>query len=539
MTYQTLYRKYRSNTLDELVGQSHVIQTLTNAITHNRLGHAYIFSGPRGTGKTSTARILAKMVNQTTDALDDCPIGEKVAQGNCVDVIEIDAASHTGVDHMRQLTEQVQFLPVEAKTKVFIIDEVHMLSTGAFNALLKPFEEPPKNVIFILATTELHKIPATIQSRAQTLHFRLLDDSHIRSHVQFVCNREGVSIDDDALTKLVSIAKGGMRDALSLLDQLISTCENNAITQGHMAALCGGVDQATLIAFVGSCIEHNLDAISNLQSHIDAGIDVVQFYDDIVLYLHQAIIVHNEHPFSCSNQVVAQWLEWFLNQLMALKGASSPSMVATIGLYQRLQSPGVRQAVEPNIVRQSSAEASVKPQSTHTPMPKKAPIQTAPITTDQQPTPSVASIQKPAVPEPVPPPPQPADPSPAVGNQSPSVTKVSDQVLADMMQEFQVLKPVLKAASLVASNGTLYLILDETYQFFEKKLAEDKFKSRFLDAYSTASGATVKQWVVSSDVNVIHNNASESTSPSDNDPSPVEQKTINQIIEMFDAQVIK
>ena len=226
--YQTLYRKYRSNTLTDLVGQQHVVKTLKNAMSLDRLSHAYIFSGPRGTGKTSTARILAKMVNATTEDINSCNICQKIATGNCVDVIEIDAASHTGVDHMRQLTDQVHFMPVEASVKVFIIDEVHMLSTGAFNALLKTLEEPPENILFILATTELHKIPATIQSRAQTLTFRPIKPSEIKAHIQFVCEQESVQIDDAALTKVIDHANGGMRDALSLLDQLISVSENRA-----------------------------------------------------------------------------------------------------------------------------------------------------------------------------------------------------------------------------------------------------------------------------------------------------------------------
>ena len=190
MTYQTLYRKYRSQSLDELVGQRHIIQTLTNALSHDRLSHAYIFSGPRGTGKTSTARILAKMVNQTTEHVSDCEICKKISQGTCVDVIEIDAASHTGVDHMRQLTEQVQFLPIEATTKVFIIDEVHMLSTGAFNALLKTFEEPPKNILFILATTELLRFQRPFNHGLRPCIF-VCWMMHQFAIVLSVCHKEG------------------------------------------------------------------------------------------------------------------------------------------------------------------------------------------------------------------------------------------------------------------------------------------------------------------------------------------------------------
>ena len=193
------------------------------------------------------------MVNKTTDDVQECPLCQKISEGSCVDVIEIDAASHTGVDHMRQLTEQVQFLPVEAKVKVFIIDEVHMLSSGAFNALLKTLEEPPANILFILATTELHKIPATIQSILQTLHFRLLEEVQIRDHIRYVCDNESFTIDDQALTKLVQVSNGGMRDAMSLLDQLMSMTDNQTIELANITHLLGSLDHDALVLFLNQC----------------------------------------------------------------------------------------------------------------------------------------------------------------------------------------------------------------------------------------------------------------------------------------------
>ena len=360
MTYQTLYRKYRSNDLNELIGQQHIIKTLTNAITHNRLSHAYIFSGPRGTGKTSTARILAKMVNQTNADMALCELCQKITQGSCVDVIEIDAASHTGVDYMRQLIEQVQFLPVEAKYKVFIIDEVHMLSTGAFNALLKTLEEPPQQVLFILATTELYKIPATIQSRAQTLHFRLLDSSVMKDHLAKVCSLEGYTIDSQALEKVVNIANGGMRDGLSLLDQLMSVSENKAINVSDVSMVLGTVDDEQIISFLNKCFASDSTACNDLIAMFESGVDVFQLYDDVIHYLHYHFLVNQTHSFKVSDTVISSWLKWFCDQLPYLKMANDPSISAQVALFSMLTKPQatVVQPVEVPTVKAAHVQIS-------------------------------------------------------------------------------------------------------------------------------------------------------------------------------------
>ena len=335
--YQTLYRKYRSNTLTDLVGQEHVVKTLKNAMSLDRLSHAYIFSGPRGTGKTSTARILAKMVNATTEDINSCNICQKIATGNCVDVIEIDAASHTGVDHMRQLTDQVQFLPVEAAYKVFIIDEVHMLSTGAFNALLKTLEEPPSNIVFILATTELHKIPATIQSRAQTLHFKPMSPDVLESHIHHICEQEQVSIDSAAMAKLIQHAKGGMRDALSLLDQLISICTDSAITAQDINTLLGSLQDDQLISFIKLCMEGATDdALTQLRSFLDEGVSVFQLYDDLLMVLKRVLFESEALPFELDLTKVSVFMSWICEQLVYLKSVAYPEVVCQVQLFTLL-----------------------------------------------------------------------------------------------------------------------------------------------------------------------------------------------------------
>ncbi len=228
MSYQVLARKYRPQTFDEVVGQEHVVRTLSNAIATGRIAHAFLFVGPRGIGKTSIARILAKALNCTGgpkadfDTADE--ICKEIAEGRSLDVLEIDGASNNGVEQVRDLRDNVPSAPARGKYKVYIIDEVHMLSVAAFNALLKTLEEPPAHVKFIFATTEVHKLPATILSRCQRFDLKRISDDAIAKHLKKICQLEGVAISDDALVILARNAEGGMRDAESSLDQLISFC---------------------------------------------------------------------------------------------------------------------------------------------------------------------------------------------------------------------------------------------------------------------------------------------------------------------------
>ncbi len=528
MTYQTLYRKYRSTNFNELVGQDHIIKTLSNAIEYERLSHAYIFSGPRGTGKTSTARILAKMVNKTTDNMADCELCKKITNGVCVDVIEIDAASHTGVDHMRQLTEQVQFLPIESKYKVFIIDEVHMLSTGAFNALLKTLEEPPSNILFILATTELHKIPATIQSRAQTLHFRLLDNDLITNHIQHVCNEENITISNPVLIKLVNSSNGGMRDALSLLDQLISVSTNSEITLEDISLVLGTVNETAIIDFLNDCFSNSATAVQKLADFINQGVNVFQLYDDVLGYLNQTFLIAKSHSFNASEQQISDWMLWFCNQLAFLKSVPFIDVAAQVSLNSRLlsysseqivvSSPNVKSTPSPNI------QTPPPPKINSQPVVKSAP----PISTPAQSTPVASAPEKVSV---------------AKSSSSADVDKKDFMplIMSKVNDEFKVLAPVLTGAAFVEHGEYLCLILEESYQFFQKKLAEIKFQNWFLDQYNQIAKTNFVKWFVTSDVNEIYNLTIEKSaeSPQDNKgDDTVKSNTVNQIVEMFDAHVI-
>ena len=243
--YQALYRKYRPKNFDEVVGQEHITATLKQEIASGRIGHAYLFTGSRGTGKTSCSKIIAKAVNcpnqQDGNPCGVCEICKGIDDGSVLDVTEIDAASNNGVDNIRQLREEANFTPAQVNYRVYIIDETHMLSVGAFNALLKIMEEPPEHVIFILATTEVHKIPATILSRCQRFDFKRISPAVIAARVRWVCEQEGIQIDPEAADLIASLAEGGMRDALSLLD----VCRSNART-GEQDSSASRAEKITL-----------------------------------------------------------------------------------------------------------------------------------------------------------------------------------------------------------------------------------------------------------------------------------------------------
>lgn len=286
MSYISLYRKWRSQDFAELIGQPAIVQTLTNAIKNNRLAHAYLFSGPRGTGKTSAARILAKALNCENGPTDK-PCGQcqnclKIRDGHSVNVIEIDAASNRGIDQIRELRERVRYAPVEGRYKIYIIDEVHMLTPEAFNALLKTLEEPPSHTIFVLATTELQKVPVTIMSRCQRLDFGRIKLAEIEAHLTKIAAKEGFEIEPKALNLISRVAEGCMRDAVSLLDQLVSF-SGHKISYDNVVMLLGTADEELLFAFAEGIANGDISKVLGLvEKGLEEGRATTQVTRDLV-----------------------------------------------------------------------------------------------------------------------------------------------------------------------------------------------------------------------------------------------------------------
>ena len=294
--YQALYRKYRSQTFGQLVGQQVVATTLRQAVEQGKISHAYLFSGPRGTGKTSVAKIFAKAMNcpnqKDGEPCNDCYICQAITEGSLEDVIEIDAASNNGVDEIRDIRDKSTYAPSLARHKVYIIDEVHMLSTGAFNALLKTLEEPTENVVFILATTELHKIPATILSRVQRFEFKSIKTQDIITHIEWILEQEGIDFEQEGVQIIARRAEGGMRDALSILDQALSLTQENRLTTDIAEEITGSISLGALDAYVAALIAHDaVSALDNLNLIFDSGKNMARFVTDLLQYLRDLIIV--------------------------------------------------------------------------------------------------------------------------------------------------------------------------------------------------------------------------------------------------------
>ncbi|UTX66372.1 DNA polymerase III subunit gamma/tau [Streptococcus oralis] len=366
--YQALYRKYRSQTFSQLVGQEVVAKTLKQAVEQEKISHAYLFSGPRGTGKTSVAKIFAKAMNCPNqvdgEPCNNCYICQAVTEGSLEDVIEMDAASNNGVDEIREIRDKSTYAPSLARYKVYIIDEVHMLSTGAFNALLKTLEEPTQNVVFILATTELHKIPATILSRVQRFEFKSIRTQDITAHIHHILEKENISSEPDAVEIIARRAEGGMRDALSILDQALSLTQGNALTTAISEEITGTISLTALDDYVAALSQQDVSkALDSLNLLFENGKSMTRFVTDLLQYLRDLLVVQtggeNTHhsPVFMDNLALSQeslfeMIRIATVSLADMKASLQPKIYAemmTIRLAEIKPEPMLSEAVESEI----------------------------------------------------------------------------------------------------------------------------------------------------------------------------------------------
>ncbi len=334
MSYTALYRKFRPQEFDDVKGQEHIVTTLQNQIKADRIGHAYLFCGTRGTGKTTVAKIFAKAVNcenpKDGSPCGNCPTCQGIATGASMNVIEIDAASNNGVDNIRQIREEVEYRPTEGKYKVYIIDEVHMLSKGAYNALLKTLEEPPSYVIFILATTEVHKIPITILSRCQRYDFHRISIDTISARLTELMHAENVDVEERAIRYVAKAGDGSMRDALSLLDQCIAFHLGQTLTYENVLEVLGAVDTEVFSKLLRQIIDKNITgAMTTLEELVDKGRELGQMVNDFTWYLRNLLLLQ-------SSDEMEDVLDISSDNLVALKEETKLIESAVLMRYIRI-----------------------------------------------------------------------------------------------------------------------------------------------------------------------------------------------------------
>ena len=399
--YQALYRKYRSQTFSQLVGQVVVAKTLKQAVEQEKISHAYLFSGPRGTGKTSVAKIFAKAMNCPNqvdgEPCNNCYICQAVTEGSLEDVIEMDAASNNGVDEIREIRDKSTYAPSLARYKVYIIDEVHMLSTGAFNALLKTLEEPTQNVVFILATTELHKIPATILSRVQRFEFKSIRTQDITAHIHHILEKESISSEPEAVEIIARRAEGGMRDALSILDQALSLTQGNALTTAISEEITGTISLSALDDYVAALAQQDVPkALDSLNLLFENGKSMTRFVTDLLQYLRDLLVVQtggeNTHhsPVFMDNLALSQeslfeMIRIATVSLADMKASLQPKIYAemmTIRLAEIKPESAVSGAVESEIsaLRQEVARLKQELANVGTTPKQVAPVPSRPAT---------------------------------------------------------------------------------------------------------------------------------------------------------------
>jgi DNA polymerase III subunit gamma/tau len=499
----TLYRKYRPSDFSQVIGQKHVVQTLQNSIKSGRVGQAYLFAGPRGTGKTSIARIFAKTINCTSlkngEPCHKCEACKVIHDNRALDIIEIDAASHTGVDNIRELRETVKLPPSALKYKVYIIDEVHMLSGGAFNALLKTLEEPPAHVVFILATTEVHKIPETILSRVQRFDFTRLTVEEIMKRLSEIAKLEKVKIDREALEIIASSSEGGMRNAESLLGQVIAL-EDKQVTAKEVEFILGTVSEKEMADFVGLIVEKKFPIVFSKISELrDSGADFRNFGKSLLNYLRQMLIIKinpdlgkklsyemtKERLEQIKKQSVSTEVEEILSFINILqenterfKNSQIPQLfletsIATLVCKYPLSEEALADSPLRHVIKSQKVDPSITPENKR----GKESHQESENTTSSKSDESDKKVKK---------------------TNTQNITADLDLVLTNWPGVIESLKSynhsvssVLKMSRPALIEGK-YLVLKTKYDFYKEKIAETKTRLTIEEAIDKITGVNLK-----------------------------------------------
>ncbi|MSQ10808.1 MAG: DNA polymerase III subunit gamma/tau, partial [Dehalococcoidia bacterium] len=549
MPAPVLYRKWRPQTLAQVVGQEHVTRTLLNALTAGKLAHAYLFTGPRGTGKTSTARILAKAINCQTsghgEPCGECPMCLSIADGRAMDIVEIDAASNNSVDDVRELRERVGTSPAEARYRVYIIDEVHMLSKAAFNALLKTLEEPPPHVIFVLATTEVHGLPATILSRCQRYDFHRIPQQALATHLAHICQAEGLEFDPEALDLIARTAAGGARDAVSLLEQVEVAYGGNVTLAGAQEML-GITGDPRAVALIQSVAQRDLATGFQIIQHVrDDGVALPQFAKEIAAHLRNIMLIKAEVPGAIEVpaelaselntlakamplDVITAALKLFGQLDFRADAASSLSLeLALVDAVTPAAAPAAPASYAPpsSVQRgvREPASASPAPSSARqapTPLPE-ARASTRPPEGASQPPPQPLTRAAAPRPEPVDPPPpsRPAaapSPVPAGGH---SIDDVRDIIRQLQIPNDKFIGPLIKSKYCTVQKvdgGTITLGFTSSFKAHKDRLDQDANRRLVEQAIKAACGVDYRLRVILVDnVSDGPNETPNGASPSD------------------------
>lgn len=397
MASKSLYLKYRPQEFKDLIGQEHIAQTLQNALKNNHIAHAYLFCGPRGTGKTSTARLVAKALNcekSTTEPCNECELCKDAMDGKLIDIIEIDAASNRGIDEIRDLKEKINFSPTRGKKKIYIIDEVHMLTKEAFNALLKTLEEPPEHSHFILATTEIHKVPETIISRCQKFNFRRIDHNHITMRLEYISNAESFNTEKEALETIAQVARGGMRDAIGLLEQLSDG--NSIITAAYVNESLGINEQSAAEEFCKKIAQNEtVDALNIIEHLYNQGVDLFEFCKSATHYLRESLF-ETIKSGNNTNKIIEN-IEILQDAGQKLKSSIIPQLPLEIAVVKMCESNQIISTTQHTPATPKATENSKQQNTVTEPTQKTQPVEQLPPQVSEKKIPDVQTSEPKAV----------------------------------------------------------------------------------------------------------------------------------------------